>query len=150
MKTIKGDLLELADNGEFDVIVHGCNCFNVMGGGIARQIKERYPIAYEADCKTIRGDKFKLGKFSVANVGKFDIVNAYTQYNLRTSSDTVFEYEKFEHILDTLKIHFSEDSRFGFPLIGCGLAGADRNKIVELLENFANERNVTLVEFNNE
>ncbi len=31
MKMVKGDLLALADAGEFDIIMHGCNCFNVMG-----------------------------------------------------------------------------------------------------------------------
>lgn len=33
MKYIIGDLLKLADDGQFDVIVHGCNCFNTMGAG---------------------------------------------------------------------------------------------------------------------
>lgn len=32
---IKGDLIELAKQGKFDVIAHGCNCFCTMGAGIA-------------------------------------------------------------------------------------------------------------------
>ena len=39
MKTIKGDLIKLAQDGEFDVIVHGCNCMCTMSAGIAKQIK---------------------------------------------------------------------------------------------------------------
>lgn len=35
MKTIKGDLIQLALANEFDVIIHGCNCFCTMGKGIA-------------------------------------------------------------------------------------------------------------------
>jgi O-acetyl-ADP-ribose deacetylase (regulator of RNase III) len=31
MKTIAGDLIKMAKNNEFDVIVHGCNCFTSMG-----------------------------------------------------------------------------------------------------------------------
>lgn len=27
MKIIKGDLIKLALDGKFDVIIHGCNCF---------------------------------------------------------------------------------------------------------------------------
>jgi hypothetical protein len=27
----KGNLLDLAEAGEFDIIVQGCNCFNAMG-----------------------------------------------------------------------------------------------------------------------
>ena len=41
MKIIKGDLIKLALQGEFDVIVHGCNCFCTMGAGIAKSIKPR-------------------------------------------------------------------------------------------------------------
>jgi O-acetyl-ADP-ribose deacetylase (regulator of RNase III) len=34
-----------------NAIAHSCNCQNVMGAGIAKQIKDRYPQAYEADTK---------------------------------------------------------------------------------------------------
>ncbi len=52
-----------------------------MGSGIARQIRERYPEAYEADCQTTPGDIRKLGAFSwvKAKDGKF-IYNCYSQY----------------------------------------------------------------------
>ena len=43
---IKGDLIKLAQAGEFDVIVQGCNCFNTMGSGLAKQIKAEIPEAY--------------------------------------------------------------------------------------------------------
>jgi len=33
MKTIQGNLIHLAQDGEFDLIVHGCNCFCTMGAG---------------------------------------------------------------------------------------------------------------------
>lgn len=36
MKTIQGNFIHLAQNGEFDLIVHGCNCFCTMGAGIAK------------------------------------------------------------------------------------------------------------------
>ena len=40
MKEVAGDLIQLAYDGKFDVIVHGCNCECMMGGGIAKQIVE--------------------------------------------------------------------------------------------------------------
>jgi O-acetyl-ADP-ribose deacetylase (regulator of RNase III) len=63
-------------------IIHQANCFNTMGSGIACQIRQRYPEAYEADCKTISGDRSKLGKFSwvKTNDGKYHIYNCYSQY----------------------------------------------------------------------
>jgi O-acetyl-ADP-ribose deacetylase (regulator of RNase III) len=43
MKTVVGDLIQLALNGEFDVIIHGCNCQCVMGKGIALSVKKYSP-----------------------------------------------------------------------------------------------------------
>ena len=45
----KGNLLDMAERGEFDIIVHGANCICVMGSGIAREIKARFPQAAQAD-----------------------------------------------------------------------------------------------------
>lgn len=66
MKYIEGDLIKLAYDGEFDFIAHGCNCFNTMSAGIAKQIKEQIPEAFEADKMTVEGDIDKLGNYSTA------------------------------------------------------------------------------------
>jgi O-acetyl-ADP-ribose deacetylase (regulator of RNase III) len=108
MKVIHGDLLQLANDGEFDVIIHGCNCFCTMGAGIAKSIKQRYPQAFVVDqTTTIPGDKSKLGTYTVATIETktramtrwtkkrsatgndatlhtFQIVNAYTQYHWKS------------------------------------------------------------------
>ena len=60
MKTIAGDLLALALDGRFDVIVHGCNCQCQMGKGIAASIKKQFPEAYDADLKTAKADRAKI------------------------------------------------------------------------------------------
>ena len=59
MKRKQGDLLQYAQEGVFDVIIHGCNCFCTMGAGIAKAIKARFPEAYQADCQTPKGDRAK-------------------------------------------------------------------------------------------
>ena len=62
-------------------IIHQANCENTMGSGIAKQIREKYPEAYEADCKTTRGDRLKLGSFSwVRGHDGVYIYNCYSQY----------------------------------------------------------------------
>ncbi len=81
MKTVNGDLIELAINGEFDVIIHGCNCFCEMGAGIAKGIKLYFPEAYKADLATAKGDRTKLGTVSCAEIttekGSLIVVNGY-------------------------------------------------------------------------
>lgn len=39
---INGNLIELAKQGMFDVIAHGCNCFCTMGAGIAPQMARAF------------------------------------------------------------------------------------------------------------
>jgi len=148
LKNIDGDLLELAEQGHFDVIVHGCNCFNTMSAGIAKQIKDNHPAAYYADQNTIKGDFSKIGTYSEGEAasGKYLIVNAYTQYDF-SHGDDVFEYDAFQKILNKLEDDFTDDTRFGFPLIGCGLAGGNKSYIIKMLEEFAEKRDTTLVIF---
>lgn len=155
MEIIKGDLIKLAQEGKFDVIVQGCNCFNTMGSGIARQLRETYPQVYEADCKTEKGDKGKLGTFTLASAKEgFEIVNAYTQYGFNTggANEDVFEYDAFMKVLVALRKETISGLRFGFPAIGCGLAGGNKDVIYSLIRAFAHgvEQDggtVTIVEF---
>jgi O-acetyl-ADP-ribose deacetylase (regulator of RNase III) len=138
---IEGDLLALAEAGKFDIIVHGCNCFNTMGLGLARAIRLLYPEAYAADAKTKSGDKNKLGQYTHAKTAfGFTVINAYTQYGVATSTEDVFEYGWFETFLTNLFIDIETNNvpvNIGFPYLGCGLAGGDEERIITLLEEFA-------------
>jgi O-acetyl-ADP-ribose deacetylase (regulator of RNase III) len=150
LKHTKGNLLDLAEAGEFDIVVQGCNCFNTMGGGIAREIRERYPMAHMVDYGTLKGDYNKLGNYTTAFTGKFLIVNAYTQYNMSQGTD-VFEYTAFQLITEKLAFAYP-GKKFGLPYIGMGLAGGDKTWIMPMIENFAKrvsmeDGSVTLVEF---
>lgn len=158
LKHIKGNLLDLAEAGEFDIIVQGCNCFNAMGAGLAPQIAKRYPAAEEIDSATIRGSISKLGNYTMAwsshydiNIKPFKIINAYTQYVTSQQGEDVFEYDSFAVILRKLAHEYGRH-RFGLPYIGMGLAGGDKKRILTMIEDFANKvsakgGSVTLVEF---
>ena len=39
---IKGDIIKEALSGKYDVVGHGCNCFCVMGAGLAPQMAEAF------------------------------------------------------------------------------------------------------------
>lgn len=79
MKKVQGDLIKLFKQREFDVIIHGCNCGNNMGDGIAKTIRDEFPEAYAADLATVAWDVGKLGTITYADIANLGyIVNAYT------------------------------------------------------------------------
>ena len=132
MAAIKGNLIDLAEAGRFDVIVHGCNCFHAMGAGIAKEIRNRYPDAYRADTEyTKKGDKSKLGNYSWAvvagpNGNAFTILNAYTQYNYGRPKKgrCLADYDAIARVFESIRINYW-GKRIGYPKIGAGLAGGN-------------------------
>ena len=151
LNKVKGDLLAMGKNNELDIIVHGCNCFCAMGGGIAAQIRTQFPDARLADDETVRGDAGKLGTYTIGMHGRLVILNAYTQYSISREGEDVFEYIAFQRVLDKIAHRFG-NWRIGLPLIGMGLAGGDASRIMPMIERFAEKvaqkgGSVTLVEW---
>lgn len=133
---VTGDLIEMAVQGHFDVIVHGCNCFHTMGAGIAKAIAAEFPEALEADRATLKGDRAKLGTYSYKTVSRngrlLTVVNAYTQFDWRGSGKKV-DYPAVSSCFKRIASDFS-GQRIGYPLIGAGLAGGDWAIISELID----------------
>lgn len=147
MKTITGDLIKYAQNGKFDVIIHGCNCFCKMGGGIALQLSKLYPIVLITDQTTLVGDTNKLGTFTSVKVNDgFVVVNAYTQYSY--GSGLQVDYDAVKSCFKLIKEKFS-GLRIGYPLIGAGLAGGDWNIISKIIDEELIDEDHTLVKWNN-
>ena len=148
METVQGDLLELALAGEFDVIVHGCNCQCAMGAGIAKSIRDRFPEAYRADCATPKGEPGKLGKISHAQIVRdnvrFTVVNAYTQIHWRGNGIKA-DYDAIRAAMRSVKAEFG-GSRIGYPRIGAGLAGGDWQLIAPIIDAALDGENHRLVQ----
>lgn len=145
MKTTEGDLIKLARNGEFELIVHGCNCFCAMGAGIAQGIKAAFPAAYEADQATESGDRDKLGTCTHAEIDGLIVVNAYTQYR-HGGGGRLVDYDAVRSCMRWIREHFS-GRRIGLPRIGAGLAGGDWEAIAAIIEEELAGEDVTLVEY---
>jgi len=148
IKYVDGDLLKLADEGNFDIIAHGCNCFCKMGSGIAPQIKAKYPEAYKADCETIAGDINKLGTITYTKNTSPIVVNIYSQYDTkgRREGKVDLDYEALRSGIKAMKEKFS-GKRFGLPFIGAGLAGGDWSIIERIIEEEMRGEYVTIVNY---
>lgn len=138
----------MAESGDYDYILHGCNCFHAMGSGIAGDIAKRYPHVPNVDRRdTEHGDPGKLGTWTEAVVNtrmallspdngkwqdypettevpceEFTILNCYTQY--QPGKD--FLPSIFPKLIRDLNEEFSGQI-IGLPAIGCGIAGSMAN-----------------------
>jgi O-acetyl-ADP-ribose deacetylase (regulator of RNase III) len=150
MKILKGNLIELALTGQFNIIIHGCNCFHTMGAGIAKQIKSTFPEAYQADLGTVKGSRTKLGDFSYCLVRRGDIllyvVNAYTQHRYGRDKQYV-EYNAVASVFKSIAISFPpvENNRIAYPKIGASLGGGDWNIISKIIDDCLVNHDHTLV-----
>ncbi|HEY0008059.1 MAG TPA: hypothetical protein VGB55_05000 [Tepidisphaeraceae bacterium] len=149
MKIVQGDLIKLALDGAFDIIVHGCNCFNAMHAGVARQVAHSFPEAQEADNATKKGDKAKLGTITVAVIPRAEksvaVVNAYTQYDYGCGGVYV-DYDAVRKVMKEIKFRFAGE-RIGYPKIGAGLAGGNWEKIAKIIDEELQGEDHTLVEY---
>lgn len=150
-----GDLIEAVKSGEVNVFAHGCNCFCTMGSGIAPLIKEAFPKMYAADLKTEKGDKNKLGTYTMAFLkdGEAAGFNLYSQYgyNRRKQGLRDLDYNALYDSLDLMKKALQSftdgsvaDYKIGFPKIGAGLAGGDWNVIEAMIKSVFWDCDVTI------
>lgn len=170
MKYVKGNLLDLAEQGEFDIIVQGCNCQNTMNSGIAKEIRERYPKVYIADQVTQKGDIDKLGCFTQSHVNgsalverykgrpemrnySFTILNAYTQYNYGYDDKQYVNYDALKQAFKQIKLLYDlnpqASTRIGIPKIGAKRGGGDWNVISQIIDDIGFS-DLTCVEYEGE
>lgn len=143
MYKVLGDIIK--DSKDYDVIVHGCNCFHKMGAGVAKSIKERFPEAYEADLNTEYGDKSKLGTLSSVTYEKLTVVNAYTQFDYKKSKRTIHaDYEAIRKCMSLIKKHYS-GKKIAMPTIGAGLARGSWVKIRNIIDTELKGEDVTII-----
>lgn len=152
MKYIGGDLVKLALEGEFDVVVHGCNCWCAWGAGIAKQMKSAFPLAYEEDMGTLKGRESKLGTFSAARDQGVFVVNAYTQYRygqFRHGEHQHASYDAIDKAFRSLSMGpiYDNARSIGVPYIGAGLAGGEWKVIEQIIKANDPSDKITVVKY---
>lgn len=128
---VKGDLLQT----EVKHIIHGCNSHGVMGSGVAKVLREKYPKAYQDYNDAYNSYGLALGDniVSVQDDGKV-IHNAITQKDYGRRDDRV--YVSYWAIAEVFrKINSWGVKEVALPKIGAGLANGDWNVISAIIEN---------------
>jgi O-acetyl-ADP-ribose deacetylase (regulator of RNase III) len=140
VKQYDGDIFD----APIDVLIHQANCFCTFGSGIAKTIKDLYPEAYEADCKTAKGDTKKLGTYSSVRAKSQPdrrisfIVNLYSQHGF-SDGNRATTYDAMVNGLTLLKNNIiakkQENLVLGVPYkIGCGLGGGNWTIVEAILK----------------
>ena len=149
MKIVQGDLIQLALTGHFDVIIHGCNCFCKMGAGIAYAVKQKYPLAYQADLRTISGAPTKLGTYTYSiqkhyyHPKNIIVINAYTQFGYTNSHDLIVDYDAIRTVMSSINVDF-QDNSISMPRIGAGLGGGNWKEISDIINSVFRMRDITV------
>lgn len=127
----QGDLLECSER----VIVHGCNAQGVMGSGVAKAIKEKYPEAYAGYMSTHENGGLELGEVIGVYSGDKLILNAITQrYYGRYKYKVYADYEAIREAFKSINEQCTY-SAIAMPKIGAGLANGDWNIIEKIIED---------------
>jgi O-acetyl-ADP-ribose deacetylase (regulator of RNase III) len=144
----QGNLLKMFRHRAFSAIAHGCNCFHVMGAGVAGQIAREFPEAYEADLGTMRGYSMKLGKYSDVMTEYGRIINMYTQYRPGAENPRLLN-DSIERCFKRADDEFGGDPAYllGIPMIGSGIAGGDWNYISDIINESTPRLNIVVVEY---
>lgn len=166
-KEVEGDLIELAKEGDFDVIAHGCNCMCKMKSGLAPQMAKTFGInKLPRENFTEKGNINKLGviefkaiplhsdEWQVGFINKtivvpaLYVVNAYTQFNYGLNHEDGEESPLNYHALTLCltKINYIfRGKKIGLPRIGCGLAGGDWKVVKMIIKSSLIDCDVTVV-----
>jgi O-acetyl-ADP-ribose deacetylase (regulator of RNase III) len=145
----KGDVVEALLDGEVNVLIHQTNCQGVMGSGIAKQIKEKIPKAYDA-YKTLQKENqgnLILGDISHCWVeqrnkksGYIININGQDQYTNRNICNTNYA-ALGKGLIEACSLTEKKDI-VAMPKIGAGLGGGDWNVIEAIINSVFNDRDV--------
>jgi len=122
----------------FQVIAHQVNCQGVMGAGVAKAIKIKYPevfAAYKNYCDQFSIEEI-LGDYLPVNTndGKM-IANLFGQNSFGVKAQQT-DYKKLYSALKFLREYMDDNglTTLSFPyMIGCGLAGGDIDTVESLI-----------------
>lgn len=139
---VKGDLFTTS----IKTIVHGCNAQGVMGSGIAKIIRDKYPKAYTRYRSVYeQHNHLKLGDIIAVPCGdrvndpeNFKvIINAITQEFYGKDGKRYVSYDAIAESMEKINQFYEVYgiSEVAMPQIGAGLGGGDWKVIESIIES---------------
>ena len=133
IKHIKCDIFESGA----DIICHQVNCQGVMGSGIAKQVRQRYPWVYahyKYLCNEETPDEL-LGVIEEVYINEIQmIINIFGQKDFGYDGKCYTDYDKLKSALETIKTYHNNKSIAIPYLMGCHRGGGDWNIVYKMIE----------------
>ena len=132
----QGDVL----SGPEKYILHGCNAQGVMGSGIAKAIRSKWPEVYDRYHEAYQARRLSLGSVVPIVVGGKTVFNCITQkYYGRDKNIVYVDYKAVESCMNIVSdiLKDEQGACVAMPLIGCGLANGDWNIVEAIIDKAA-------------
>lgn len=134
-----------------DVILHQVNCQGVMGSGVARQVREKFPSVYKSYktiCDGMKNRSQLLGTAQCVQVdsGQF-IVNLFAQENYGHDGKCYTDYNALKRCLQSVKTYPMFDNQtIAIPYkIGCDRGGGDWNIVYKMIKDIFSDSDMTVL-----
>lgn len=148
IKIVNGNLLDSSAK----YICHQVNCCGVMGSGVAKQIKEKWPSVfnrYRGLCAHYSDDKMSLlgGALFVSIDSDTIVVNLFGQ--LDYGRDRAYtNMDALRKALEKVAERAAVGETIAMPYrIGCGLAGGDWGAVMDMLSEIFANHHLTLYKY---
>ena len=137
IQEVKGNLLE----SPAKIRCHQVNCRGVMGAGLAKQVKVKYPEVFEqykALCDQFGSSLLGHTQFVVCHDGTI-MANLFAQDGYGTDKPQNSMTAMEDCLSQVAAFAFRVDKMPAFPkLMGCGLAGGNWDDVTKLIEHYFN------------
>lgn len=129
-------------------ICHQVNCMGVMGSGVAKQIRARWPDVYthyKTMCDAIQPAAL-LGFAQMVDIGNGrHVCNLFGQLNYGRDKSAYTNVHKLRDACVRAIANSKPGDSFAMPYrIGCGLGGGDWGKVLDMLTEVFVDRELTL------
>jgi len=131
------------------LICHQVNCRGVMGAGLAKQIRDKFPDVYKDYVKFVKSKRAEELIGDVLWTNK--ILNLFSQLNYgrdkqQTDYDALDKCIQRVYEIATGKDNPTYTYDIGIPYgMGCGLAGGDWNIVSRIIEKYFKDSDVDCV-----
>lgn len=144
---------DIFDSGA-DVILHQVNCQGEMNSGVARQIRERYPIVFER--YKVFCDKCKNSPDSLLGIAHFVnigdnrcVANLFAQDKFGYDGKCYTDYDALRECLIQVRdfaVTFRKTVAMPY-LMGCHRGGGDWNTVFAMIDEIFDDVDITICEY---